>query len=172
MAYSPDPPLKRNFCPKNISYLPSKNIFFERTDHMTHSLDPRPPKIEIFLPKKVLILNTPPPNPKKLINKLITKNVKRKSFYTLPKNRFFTRRKNFLYLSEKNNQKKTFIITGKNNFSNKRFLIPVWETIFLYFREKVKGLHFRCILNTALLFFMLAKLDRVFEKLMIVLLCL
>ena len=85
-------------------------------------------------------------------------------------NRFFTLRKMFLYLPEKiinflyllekasftclkkkiSEQKKFLIISGKNNFSNKKFLILVWKTIFLYSREKVKTLHFRCVLNTTL----------------------
>ena len=43
--------------------------------------------------------------------------------------------KNFLYLSEKFkfSKWKTFlIITGKNNFPNKEFIIFVWKTNFLY----------------------------------------
>ena len=47
----------------------------------------------------------------------------------------------------------------KNNFQNK---------IFLIFRKKFKALHLRYLLNTTLLFFMLAKISQPFSAFLIV----
>ena len=44
----------------------------------------------------------------------------------------------------------------KNSFPNKEFFMLVWKTNFWYLCEKVKAFHLRCVLNTALLFFLLA----------------
>ena len=40
-----------------------------------------------------------------------------------------------------------------NNQKSKKYLILIQKTNFWYFPEKVKELHFRCVLNTARLYF-------------------
>ena len=64
-------------------------------------------------------------------------------FYDYRKKQFFNQIKNFLYV----------------------------KTYFLYLGKKDKALHFRLILNMAMLFFILTKLNRVFNKLIRVLAC-
>ena len=71
-------------------------------------------------------------------------------FYTYPKNNQFSKRKNFLHLSEK--------------------LFSKLAPNFLYLREKPKAFPFRCVLNTLLIFIM-AKLNRAFDKLIRMLVC-
>ena len=83
------------------------------------------------------------------------------------KNNQFSKRKNFLYLSEKkqfSKWKKILIIT---NFPNKKFVVLVSKTNVLPLREKVKVLHAICVLNMALLSFLLVKPNRDFNKLSI-----
>ena len=83
------------------------------------------------------------------------------------KNNQFSKRKNFLYLSEKkqfSKWKKILIIT---NFPNKKFVVLVSKTNVLPLRKKVKVLHAICVLNMALLSFLLVKPNRDFNKLSI-----
>ena len=65
--------------------------------------------------------------------------------------------------------KHIFYTSPRNNFSSKTFLILVWKTNSLYLRKRIfffsKVLHFRWVLNTALLFLILIKLKSVFDKL-------
>ena len=64
------------------------------------------------------------------------------------------------------NQKKQIFKSKKNsynyqnNFPDQKFVILIWKTDFLYSREKIKLLHFRCVLNTALLFLCQQSLTR------------
>ena len=84
-----------------------------------------------------------------------------KTIFTLTsKNQFCTRRKNVLYLPEKITnflpQEQFLIISGKNTFPSKKFLI-------LALKNKV--LHLRYVLNKALLFFILANTSQsLFQK--------
>ena len=57
-----------------------------------------------------------------------------------------------------------------SSVKNKEFCILVWKTNFLNFCETDKALHFRCVLNTTMLLFILAQL-RALKKLMRVLVC-
>ena len=129
-----------------------------------------PSQAKKFLPKKFL--------PKKKLCQTPEKN----NFPTTWKKQFFNQREKFLLLywkitnflyeklsytcPEKNGQKKLLVITGKNDLPNKNFLILVWKGNFFYFHKKRKAFHFRSILNTTSLFFMLAKLNRDFNKLL------
>ena len=79
-------------------------------------------------------------------------------------NFFYTFSKKFHTLAQKEQIFQTKIMSCNYWKKSKEFLILVWEN-FLYFWEKVKALHFRCILNTAMLFFISAKHNRVFNKL-------
>ena len=69
-----------------------------------------------------------------------------------------TTSKNFLYLPEKNNFPPKERISY--NYQKKQFSKQI-----VSYREKVKALNFKCVLNTALLFFMLEKLKKVLNKL-------
>ena len=48
----------------------------------------------------------------------------------------------------------------QDNFPNKIFLIIVSKNNSLYLLEKTKAPHFRCLLNTAMLFLSFAKLSQ------------
>ena len=61
------------------------------------------------------------------------------------------------------------IITRENNFPNKKILITFWKTNFLNLRKNFKVVHFSRVLNTIPLILMLGKLNRVFNKLIRVL---
>ena len=76
--------------------------------------------------------------------------------------------------STRKNSSETFVShVWKNQLfsQNKILILSVRDTNFLYLRVKGKALYFRCVLNTALLFFVLAKTNRVFRKLIKVLVC-
>ena len=113
-----------------------------------------------------LVHSPGPPPPKK--KEIFTQN---KFFYLLKKTIFhtwiiffYTFSKKFHTLAQKEQIFQTKIMSCNYWKKSKEFLILVWEN-FLYFWEKVKALHFRCILNTAMLFFISAKHNRVFNKL-------
>ena len=88
-----------------------------------------------------------------------------------PKEISYTCLKKFLKLNQKNQifKSKKNSYNYRNNFPDQKFVILIWKTDFLYSREKIKLLHFRCVLNTAI--FMLAKLNRVFNKQQSVFIC-
>lgn len=85
---------------------------------------------------------------------------KLKFFILTWKNNFSHFKKKFLVLSQKAanaHLKKTKTLQLKvisyNDRKSKKFLILIRKTHFLYFREKVKVLQFRCVLNTATQYF-------------------
>ena len=86
-------------------------------------------------------------------------------------NRFFKRGKPFLYLPEKNFQfvillwKKCFI------FAPKKQIFQIKRNVYNYQKKYFPKQKSWCVLNTALLAFRLAKLNRVFKKLITLLVC-
>ena len=111
--------------------------------------------------KWIRLAHSPDP-PKKTYYTLTHKQIfQLKTIFMLAsKNQFCTTRKNFLYLPEKITNflpwEQFLIIIGKNNFPNKKFLI-------LALKNKV--LHLRCVLDKAVLFFILGNISQsLFEK--------
>ena len=106
-----------------------------------------------------------------------------------PKGKLLYFPKIFFIVTEKNpffrTEKVSSIYLKKTlKFSKwKKILVPVcWKTNFLYLRERVifiylficlfsRGIHFRCLLYMVLTIFMLARLDRVFSKLIRLFMC-
>ena len=116
-----------------------------------------------FLPKKFLILTSKKGNITHL--KELVFYQEEKFFALNRKNNQFSKRKNFLCLSEKkqfSKQKNILIITS---FPNKKFVMLVWKTNVLYLHKKNKALHVIRVLNMALLSFLLVKPNRDFNKL-------
>ena len=120
-----------------------------------------PTQTKRFLPKKIFIII-----PQIFFSKEQTFHTHFKKWILHPRKRFFISNKITNFLSEKI----SYAYPKKTIFQTKKFLIlKNWKTNFLYLREKVKALYFRCVSNTALLFFMLRKLGKVLNKLIRVL---
>ena len=82
-------------------------------------------------------------------------------FTPTSKNQFSSQLKKFLYFPEK-----VTSFPPEENISYNYQKTKIFETKnFLYLHKKVRVLHFRCVLNTAWLFSMLAKPNMVFNNL-------
>ena len=67
------------------------------------------------------------------------------------------RKISYAHQKKKKNFQKNII--SRNYWKNKEFLILVSKYIFLYLRGKLKRFHDRCVLNVAMPFFTLVKLN-------------
>ena len=156
-------PKEKNFYPKSFLHLAKKPIFQTRKflmhvwESLAHS------KSFLYLSKAISFSN------EKVCNTGLKETIdflpeeRKKRFLIL-------NRKSFLHLSEKKKFLKFLIINIKKK-ETKIFFILVWKNNFSYLRKNVKALHFKCVLDTAPLFFMSAKPSRVFNRLMRVLVC-
>ena len=107
-----------------------------------------PPKKIMFQEKEFLILT----------QKINYFPIEKISYTFLKKSIFWKKILILVWKNQFSKRKKLPILPQKDHFPNKKFLILAWKTNFLYLQKKVKFfwkvLHFRCILNMALLFFM------------------
>ena len=100
----------------------------------------------------------------------LTKQIPTKMFFSKPQEKFFLlSRRKYFFATDHWPAQKFLIDTGKNNFfqlpgkifSNNNFLSLSRKTDFLYLHEKVKVLHFRCVLNGSVNFVLALACSRI-----------
>ena len=134
------PTQKWNFYPKIFYTYPKRINFLNESIFQAHLKDPNPWHTHLAHPKKKFLLRK------------FLRLIKRISFSN--ETIFHTRVEKLMFKPKKIKYQKKLIFQSKKNFLwlPEKIISPTKN--LLYLREKNKALHFICVLNRVLLFFM------------------